>query len=128
MVEAQRLKPRELNRLKIGAQRDKKWDEETIVDLKEEVLIIFYDVHGAATNQILDHRDQSDGRQWISYFVKTVRAQEAPQVGTFSSDDDQRMADAEDVDETVTTAELRQEMDERLRQMGEEMDLDDKKN
>jgi len=58
----------ELNRLKIAALPNKEWDEETIVDLKEEVLKIFYDVHGTATNQIQYHRDSADGRQWISFF------------------------------------------------------------
>ena len=42
----------ELNRLKLEALPHKEWDEETVVDLKEEVLKIFYDVHGTATNQI----------------------------------------------------------------------------
>ncbi len=48
-------------------------------------------------------------------------------MSTFSNDD-QGMADVGNDDKTVTTPELRQEMDERLRQMGEEMDLNDKKN
>ena len=109
----------ELSRLKIGVQPNKEWDEETIVDLKEEVLKMFYDVHGTATNQIQYHRDQSDGRQWISFFMKTVRAQEAPQVGNYCNDD-RGMPDVED-DETVTTAEMRAEMDERINRMGEEM-------
>jgi hypothetical protein len=89
------------------------------VELKEEVLKI-YDVHGTATNQIQYHRDQSNGRQWISFFVKTVRAQEAPKVGTFSNDD-QGMNDGVDDEETVTSSDLRHEMDERIRQMGEQM-------
>ena len=51
--------------------------------------------------------------------MKTVRAQEAPQVGNYCNDD-RGMPDVED-DETVTTAEMRAEMDERINRMGEEM-------
>jgi hypothetical protein len=104
----------ELNRLKIAAQPNKEWDEETIVVLKEEVLKIFYDVHGTATNQIKYHRDAIDGRQWISFFLKTVRAQEVPKVSTYSNDEG--MAD----DDEVTADEIRQEMNDRLRRMDAE--------
>jgi hypothetical protein len=113
----------ELNRLKIGAQRDKEWDEETIVDLKEEVLKVFYDVNGLGTNQIQYHRDRVDGRQWISFFVKTVRAQEVPQVGTFCNDDAPMGGGGGDNEDTAE--ELREEMeramDARLRQMSRQM-------
>jgi hypothetical protein len=109
----------ELNRLKVGAQPNKEWDEDTVVDLKEEVLKIFFDVNGTPTNQIQYHRDHTDGRQWISFFVKTVRAQEAPQVGTYCNDD-AGMAGGED-DDGITADELRREMEARVRQMGEDM-------
>jgi hypothetical protein len=103
----------ELLRLKAEARPNKEWDEQTIVVFNEEVLKTFYDHKGADTNQIQYHRDQADGRQWISFFVKTLRAQDAPKVGDFCNDD-QGMADDDDDELTTSTAELRQEMDERI--------------
>lgn len=84
--------------------------EKVICEFKEKVSLSFYDVNGEKTNDVM-HRQDNEGRQSISFFVKTVRSiKDTPTAGVFVSNDFSPENDQDMDDSGSEAAELKKQV------------------
>ena len=109
------------------APRDDGWVDNTLLDLDEEVVRSIVDYKGNPTN-VIDHYKDSDGRQRICFFLKTVRSNGlAPPARYTKSDhgirdfDEDSMVDEEETVSSEKVERFREEMDERFNQMANDI-------
>ena len=96
-----------------------KWDSRTLINFNEEVIRKFVDINGKQTNEV-KHITDDDGRQRISFFVKTVRMHdETPEEAKLVSCNGLMDTSVEYDEETV--GDVRAELDEKLNGMKDEM-------
>ena len=108
-----------LIKLKDKTSAEDKWTESEIVTLEEEVIRVFVDSRGNPLEEDeVGHRVDEDGRQFITFFLKTVEAHRTtPKKATFGRGSPNGMNvggddESEAMFEEQTVEEVRAEMDE----------------
>jgi hypothetical protein len=93
-----------------------------LLALDEEVLRYFVDIDGNKTNRV-EYVTDHDGRQRISFFLKTVGShEEVPQAATFVGGATRRNGmDCDDFDEETVEDEVRAEMDQKLKLLADHL-------
>jgi len=120
----------ELKMLKEKAQAKQKdqWTNSEVITLDEEVVRAFVDIHGNPTNSV-GYNGNSDGRQIITFFLKTMEAHRTiPSKGNFTNSDSTKQGptgmevgdeDGSFCDESVQ--DVRSEMDEKFNLFADQM-------
>ena len=105
--------------LKKQVKPDEKWESRTLIQFNEPVIKKFVDINGLENNEV-KYKTDDDGRQRISFFVKTVNAHDdIPEAAKFvSCDNNNKMDTSYDScgysysEETV--GDVRAELDEKI--------------
>lgn len=118
----------ELKKLKKATVTATEWKETDIILLEEEVIRQFVDIYGNATNEI-GYKTDSDGRQMITFFLKTLRAHEvAPTAAKFtnsgatSSPNGMDVGEDGEFDDEASDEDVRSEMNDRFDEMSKNLE------